>query len=178
MTLKKLKLINIIIIFLLSFLAHNLYKWLPNTLTSIFFPVNESIFEHMKIIATCFLFYGICEFFLLKFFHISFSNYLFSIITCIIAGILFYLILFLPIYFFISRSMIVTIGLLFITYIFMNILSYFILTLHPIAHVNTISIGLIIALYVLFGYFTYQPPHCYPFFDTVEEKYGINEYLL
>ena len=100
MTLKKLKLINIVVIFLLSFLAHNLYEWVPNTFTSIFFPVNESIFEHMKIIATCFLFYGFFEFFLLQFLHISFSNYLFSLIVCIISGILFYLLLFLPIYFF------------------------------------------------------------------------------
>ena len=59
MNLKKLKVINIVIVFLLSFLAHNLYKWFPNTFTAIFFPVNESIFEHMKIIATSFLFYGI-----------------------------------------------------------------------------------------------------------------------
>ena len=178
MTLKKLKLINIVVIFLLSFLAHNLYEWVPNTFTSIFFPVNESIFEHMKIIATCFLFYGFFEFFLLQFLHISFSNYLFSLIVCIISGILFYLLLFLPIYFFISRSMIITIGLLFITYIFMNIVSYFILSFQPIVHVEKASIVLIIALYTLFGYLTYCPPHCYLFFDTAEEKYGINEYLL
>ena len=66
MNLKKVKIINVFAVFLLSFLAHNIYKWFPNTITSIFFPVNESIFEHMKIISTCFLFYGIFEFFIIK----------------------------------------------------------------------------------------------------------------
>ena len=78
MNLKKIKIINVFGVFLLSFLAHNMYKWCPNTFTSIFFSVNESIFEHMKILATCFLFYGIFEFFIIKHFNIEINNYLFS----------------------------------------------------------------------------------------------------
>lgn len=178
MNLKKLKILNIVIIFLLSFLAHNLYNWFPNTFTSIFFPVNESIFEHMKIIATCFLFYGIIEFFLLKYFKITFSNYLLSLFLSATLGIIFYLVLYIPIYLFISRSMIFTIVLLFITYILMNIISYYILNQKQVGYLENVSIIFIIVLYLMFGYFTYQPPHNFLFFDTVDEKYGINEYLL
>ena len=38
------------IIFILSTLFHSLYNYLPCFLTSIIVPVNESIFEHMKMI--------------------------------------------------------------------------------------------------------------------------------
>lgn len=178
MNLKKVKIINVFAVFLLSFLAHNIYKWFPNTITSIFFPVNESIFEHMKIISTCFLFYGILEFFIIKHFNIKFNNYLFSCFLSVLLGIIIYLIIFVPIHLFISRSMFIPIILLFIVYIFMNIISYYILTINEIPHIENISIILVIALYILFGYLTYKPPHIFLFFDTVLEKYGINEYLV
>ena len=178
MNLKKLKIINCFMIFLLSFLAHNMYKWYPNTITSIFFPVNESIFEHMKILATCFLFYGIFEFFVIKHFNIKINNYLFSCFLSILLGIIVYLIIFIPIHLFISRSMLIPIILLFLVYIFMNFISYYILTKDKIPYIENISIFLIIFLYLIFGYLTYKPPHIFLFFDTVEEKYGINEYLV
>lgn len=178
MNLKKVKIINVILVFLISFLAHNIYEWFPNTFTAIFFPVNESIFEHMKIIVTCFIFYGIFEFLILKLLHIPFSNYLLSLFLSTTLGIIFYLIIYIPIYLFISRSMIFTIGLLFITYIIMNIISYFILQYKGIPYLENLSITFIILVYILFGSLTYNPPHNFLFFDTVEEKYGINEYLL
>lgn len=178
MNLKKIKIINIFGVFLLSFLAHNMYKWFPNTITSIFFPVNESIFEHMKIISTCFLFYGIFEFLIIEHFNIKINNYLFSCFTSILLGIIVYLIIFVPIHLFISRSMLIPIILLFLIYIFMNFISYFILTKSKISYIENISVFLIIFLYLIFGYLTYKPPHIFLFFDTVSEKYGINEYLI
>ena len=45
------------IIFILSTLFHSLYNYLPCFLTSIIVPVNESIFEHMKMIFTSYMFY-------------------------------------------------------------------------------------------------------------------------
>ena len=178
MNLKKIKILNVVVVFLLSFLAHEFYKWFPNTFTSILFPVNESIFEHMKIFATCFLFYGIFEFFLLKYSHIKFSNYTLSLFLSVTLGIIFYLIVYVPIYFLISRSMFFTIGLMLVTYIVMNIISYYILTKDRFNFLENISPFLIILLYIMFGYLTYRPPHNFLFFDTVEEKYGISDYLL
>ena len=49
MTLKKWKVISCIGIFLLSALLHFIYDWFPSFFTSLFFPVNESIWEHNKI---------------------------------------------------------------------------------------------------------------------------------
>ena len=75
---KKYKIIGIFALFLLSFLWHFGYDILPNFFTSILFPVNESIWEHMKIFWGVILFYGIIEYFLLKRENIKVSNYLFT----------------------------------------------------------------------------------------------------
>ena len=46
---KKFVIINSLLTFVIGFLVHNVYMWLPNIVTTIF-PVNESLFEHMKLI--------------------------------------------------------------------------------------------------------------------------------
>ena len=46
---KKIKIIGFFIMMCLSFLSHFMYEWCDNFLFSIFFPVNESIWEHMKL---------------------------------------------------------------------------------------------------------------------------------
>lgn len=177
MNLKKFKIINVCTVFILSFFAHFVYEWFPNIITSIFFPINESIFEHMKIFVTCFLFYGIIEFILFKKFKIEFNNYLFSLFTSSFLGVIFYLAIFIPIYFYIGHSMFISITLMFITYIFMNVISYYILKSKYIPYLENLSIVFIIFLYVAFGFLTYNPPHNFLFLDIVEEKYGIDEPL-
>lgn len=169
---KKVKILNIIIVFMLSFLAHNFYQMFPNIITSIFFPVNESIFEHMKIIATCYLLYSILEYYILKYMGLKVNNFLLSNIISIIVGIIFYLILFLPAHFLISRNMIVPIIILLITYIFMNYISYLLYKTKKL-NLDLVSIVLIIILYLTFIFLTYCPPHIYLFYDTLKEGYGI-----
>ena len=61
MSLKKLKILGIIIAFLSCFLLHYLYELLPCFVVSIFAPVNESIFEHMKIIFSSILLSGVIQ---------------------------------------------------------------------------------------------------------------------
>jgi hypothetical protein len=41
---------------------------------------------------------------------------------------------------------------------------------------NTLSVPIIIIIYLGFIYLTYNPPHKFIFFDILNEKYGINEY--
>ena len=65
MNLKKIKIINVIGTFLLCFLIHEAYSIFPNTLFSIFFPVNESIWEHMKMLFTAILVFGLIEYLML-----------------------------------------------------------------------------------------------------------------
>ena len=46
---KKYIILNIILTFIMGFLVHNIYNWYPSFITSIF-PVNESLYEHIKLI--------------------------------------------------------------------------------------------------------------------------------
>ena len=41
---------------------------------------------------------------------------------------------------------------------------------------NTLSVPIIIIIYLGFIYLTYNPPHKFIFYDILNEKYGINEY--
>ena len=48
----------------------------------------------------------------------------------------------------------------------------------PINYQKEISIVFIIIVYVLMAILTFKAPHRELFFDTDEEKYGINDYLI
>ena len=175
MNLKTLKLIAAINIFLISFLAHFFYDFLPNTITSILFPVNESIFEHMKIIFTSTLLYGIIDYILLKLNNIKFNNFIFQLFFTSFISIPIFLIIYLPIRFIIGEYLIITLIILFITYLISSIISYNILTSKSKPLLNIISIPLIILIYIIFTYFTYNPPKNFFFLDTLTNNYGISK---
>lgn len=175
MNLKKVKIISIFSIFLLSFLSHFIYTWIPNTLTSFLFPVNESIWEHMKIIVTSYIIYGFVDYIILRKNNLIHNNFLFQLICVPIMGIIIYLIIFLPIYNLIGESMIVSIGLLLFVYILMPILSYYFLKEEDNKLLKYVSIPLIIVVYIIFIYFTYNPPRNYIFYDTNKNVYGLDK---
>ncbi len=177
MSLKTIKIIGFFVIFLLCFPFHFLYDWLPNSLFSIFFPVNESIWEHMKLIYTSFVFYGIFDYILLRKNKINFNNFLVQLFLIPIIAIFIYLIIFIPIYKMIGENMIISIGLLAVVILIEQILSYFILQYKEIKYQNIIGIIGIILIYIIFGYLTYKPIENYIFYDTVKDKYGINIYV-
>lgn len=177
MNLKAIKIIGFFVIFLLCFPFHFLYDWLPNSLFSIFFPVNESIWEHMKLIYTSFVFYGIFDYILLRKNKINFNNFLIQLFLIPIIAIFIYLIIFIPIYKMIGENMIVSIGLLAVVILIEQIFSYFILQYKEIKYQNIIGIIGIILVYIIFGYLTYKPIENYIFYDTVKDKYGFNIYI-
>ena len=74
MTLKKIKIINVFFLFFLSFLWHFAYDLIPCKLTALFFPVNESIWEHMKIIYGVLIIGSLLEWFLCKKNNIKINN--------------------------------------------------------------------------------------------------------
>ncbi len=169
----KLKILATIGIFITSFLSHEMYKLIPNTLISFFFPVNESIFEHMKIIYTSTLLYGIIDYTLLKKEKITFHNFPLQLYLTSFLGIILYLIIYLPINYFIKEFLPLSIFLLLIVYGIMQILSFHLLTKKPLKVLNKISIALIIITYINFIILTYNPPHNFLFYDTTTKTYGI-----
>lgn len=176
MNLKKSRIISIIGIFILCFISHFLYSWIPSGLTSIFFPVNESIWEHMKMIFTSIILYGIIDYIILNKFNIKYNNYFLSLFITAFISIPIYLSIYLPIFYKIGENMFINIGLMLIVIIITQVIAYYILNSNDNKLLNYLSIVLIIICYIIFGYLTYHPIKSEIFFDTQDEKYGINNY--
>lgn len=177
MNFKKIKMIDVFIIFILCFLFHNLYKWFPNVLFSIFFPVNESIWEHMKIIFDGIIISYIFDYEMCKRYKIKVNNLLCSSVISSILSIVLFLIIYLPLYLKFGENMFVTLLLLFITICVSQIISYYI-TIKKELNYNMVWICIIIISYISFGFLTYYPPKNFLFYDTIEDKYGINIYTI
>lgn len=169
------KLITISVIFILGFIFHSMYDWFPNRLSLIFFPVNESIWEHMKMLASMILMGSITEYILSKLFKVKFNNFSLNAFLVIILNIFLYLIIYLPVYYHYGEVMWFTISWLLISIIITQISSYFILTSKPKKILNYLSLVLIPCIFVLFTYLTYHPFKTDLFYDSVTKTYGLNK---
>ena len=176
MNLKKSRIISTISIFLLCFLFHFIYEWLPSSITAIFFPVNESIWEHMKLLFSAIIFYGIIDFIILQKYKIKYNNFFISLFVSALTIIPIYLTMFLPIYYKTGENMVITIFIMLLSIIISQVISYHILKAKNLDKLNVFSLILIIISYIIFAYLTYKPIKNELFFDTQEEKYGINNY--
>ena len=172
LNLKKLKIINVVIFFALSFLWHFVYDLIPNFVTAIFFPVNESIWEHMKIIFGVIIFGSLISLILMEKFKIKYNNFYVEIIIKAILGVIFYLAIFIPLYNIFGENMFISITLMLITYIVMEFIGYKILLLDEL-NIKILPIILIILSYILFALLTFYPPHYSIFFDETKLIYGI-----
>ena len=123
------------------------------------------------------LIFSIVEYFLYKKYRVNHNNFALSVFLEISLSIVIFLIIYLPIYHFTGSVFVLNLIVLFISIYFVNIISFYILKLRPL-HKEIISIIGIILVYILFGILTYFPPENYLFFDTLENKYGINIYEL
>lgn len=176
MNLKKIKLVAVIGIFIISFISHFAYDLFPNIIFSFIFPVNESIWEHMKIIFTSTLLYGIIDYQLLKKYKIKYNNFTFQLYFTAISSILIYLVIYIQLYKIFGEKLFISIILLLLVYMVSQWISYNILKAKNIKLLNILTIPIILTTYILFIYLTYNPIHNYLFYDKTNEKYGINEY--
>lgn len=175
MNLKKIKVIGVIVIFLLTVLFHFLYDWFPNVIFSIFFPVNESIWEHMKLLYTGILVWGLIEYIIIKTKNIKVYNFWYQLFLTAFSSIIVYLIIYLPLYSLFGENIVVSISLLILVIILEQVFSYYLLTTKndkPL--LNKLAIAMIILFYMVFITLTYNPIKNYIFYDTQDNKYGIN----
>jgi hypothetical protein len=126
MNLTKSKVISTITIFALCFVFHFVYDVMPSPITAIFFPVNESIWEHMKIIYTSYLIYSMIDYFWLKKDN-KFNNFLLQLFLVPLIGIILYLIIYIPLYNMFKENMVISILLLFLIIVAEQLISYYIL---------------------------------------------------
>ena len=174
---KKIKFIGVIVIFLLTILYHFLYDLLPNPVFSLFFPVNESIWEHMKLLYSGIFTWGIVEYFVLNKKGISYRNFWSSLFINMVTSVMIYLIMYLPLYNVFGENMVISIGLLIVVIVLEEIFSYYLLSYSKENKIlDRVSVLLIVLGFFVFLCFTYDPPRNYVFYDIVSNKYGIDIY--
>lgn len=171
---KKLKIIGAILAFGLAFPLHFLYEKLPNFITSIFAPVNESIWEHMKILFGGIILSGVIQKIIIKVKHEKMNNICFSNFIGAISSIPIFLIIYLPLYDIIGESMILAISVMLIAIVIAEIISYLIMEKDNLKLEN-LTIFLVIIVYIIFTVLTYYPLKIDLFKDQKKDIYGINE---
>ena len=172
MSIKKLKIISVISIFLLSFLVHYGYNLIPSFLTSIFFPINESLFEHMKLISTCYLIWSLIEYKLLD----NKTNFKSNIIISITFNIVIFLLLYYPYFLNFDHNLFITLLIYLISIILTQILSYYILNMKKDLFLNKYFIIFIILIIIINIIFTYFPLKTNFFIDYMNKKIGFSNY--
>ena len=172
MTLKKWKFISVLLIFLLSALFHFIYDWFPNFFTSLFFPVNESIGEHNKIIVGSFLFWAIIE----KIYYKKKKNVIFAESISSLVCMILVMLIFTPVYLYILKTndnMIVTFGIFILAIIISQIVSYKLLQKEYYSKLEELGIILFVIFFLINIIFTYYPPKVALFYDYTNKIYGL-----
>ncbi len=160
--------LNSILIFLLCSLFHFMYNFFPCFLTGLFFPVNESIFEHLKMINSAVIVFSLISNLFYKEENLFFRTYLRSMSEIIIL-----LIIYLPCYYLFGEVMILTLIILFIAILLGEIIVSKISKERHYLYINTVSAIIIIINIIMFSYFTYNPPMMELFKDPKDKIYGI-----
>lgn len=169
---KKLKVLSVVIAFALCFPLHFLYDKFPNFITSIFAPVNESIWEHMKILFGSIILSGVIQKIIILVKKENVNNICFSNFIGALTSIPIFLIMFLPIYYTIGENMFVAITIMLITIIIAEIISYKIMNKQNL-NLEKATIVFVIAVYIIFTTLTYYPIKNNIFMDPKTKSYGI-----
>ena len=164
MKIKTLKIIGTIISFILPFILHFLYDLFPNFLTSIISPVNESIWEHMKILFGSIIISGIIQKIIAKRKKVPANNICFSNFLSALLSIPLFLIIYLPINYILGENLIVTLIIMFIVILLVQILSYYIMKIKDLKF-EKITIIFTIIVYIIFTILTYYPLNNYLFIE-------------
>lgn len=171
MNIKNIKIIGTIIACIFPFLLHSLYDVFPYFITSIFLPINESIWEHMKLLFTSIMISSVIEKLIIKYKNYNINNLYFSNFIAAISSIPIFLIIFLPIYYLFGECFIITIIIMFISIIISELISYKIIKMHNF-RLEEITILLVILVFILFIILTYYPLNIDIFIDNTNKIIG------
>ena len=161
--------ISSIIIYALTFISHFLFDIIQNDIIAVFFNTNESIFQHMKMVFTCFFVFYFILFIVRRRFH--FENVFLTNLIASISCIAFFLIIYIPTYLRFGENMIFTFILLWISILFGQYISSPILKKTDYKKTEILSIIIISLIFVIGGYLTYYPIENFIFWDPQHETY-------
>jgi hypothetical protein len=161
------------VIFLLGSLFHFIFELTgSHAAAGAFFPVNESVFEHLKLTFWPSL---ICWGFSYRFIKDNAHNYFLSRAAALLVMPAITLILF---YGYTSltgwENVFIDIGIFLLAVAGGQMAGYWLLKRNPLpVWLSGISVFLIVAIGFIYVYFTYYPPHVSMFMDSNTNSYGI-----
>lgn len=164
-------LISSIIIFGISFPSHFLFDIFQNDIIAALFPANESIFQHMKMVFSCFFIFYLGLWILRK--RFNYHNLFLVNIVSVLSCITIFLIIYIPVYLRFGEYMIFTLILLFITILFGQYIGSLLIDRKDNKWHDTISIICIFIIFIINGYLTYNPIKNFIFWDPEHETYEI-----
>ena len=171
--LKYIEVLGVIFTILLGTILHFTYKWSgDNQVVALFSPMNESIWEHLKMLFFPYMLYAILEY---VYIGRNYPNFITAKCFGVICGLV--LIPFVcTIYMSILGTSIVVVDIiLFILAIVLSyVISYYIM-MKKTLKANSICIVVTIVITVVFFLFTLYPPNSSLFYDPISHSYGINE---
>ena len=170
---KKFIILNIFLTFIMGFFVHGIYGWFPSVVTSIF-PINESLFEHMKLIFWSPILSVLLLLLYFKHRNISFNNIFFGLAVNIFFNIIIFYLIYLPVYHAYGSNLVLTLIIYFITIILSNYLYYLIINMNNNNKLNFLSIIFLVITNFILIYFTYHPLKIDFFKDPTNNDYGIN----
>lgn len=170
-------LLSIIFIFLLGSLFHFAYDFTGKLIElAPFFPVNESIFEHLKLTVYPILFWQLIGYLILKNrTRIIFKNWFISItISIIISSFLTLSLYYIAVGAFSIHSTVIDIFIYFISIMFGQLLGLHIYTKYEDnKKIFLLSIVIILCILIIFTLCTFFPPRLPLFMESSTGRYGI-----
>jgi hypothetical protein len=166
----KLEIISFLFTLIFSTVFHFLYEWTGECkLIAPFLPVNESVWEHGKLLFMPYLLFAVIEYFLIPDKH----NYIFAKCLSLAISVPFMIVLFYTYSGILGFNvLLIDIAITFIIVFIMNYLSYNILISDKTYKNNTVIV-IAILFFIMFILFTFFPPHINLFLDTTDNTYGI-----
>lgn len=171
---KQLRLAGIVAIIILGFLLHYSYSWTSSLkIIGVFVPVNESVWEHLKLGYWSLVLFSIFEYLSIKG---NANNYYVAKIIGILSLETTILIIFYSCTFITGKHILLIDILSYVLGVILcQYLTYAFFRFEPFPmFINRISLTLFISLGLLFGITTYYPPHIELFKDFNSGTYGIS----
>ena len=154
----------------LTFISHFMYNIFPNAIVASFFPINESVWEHMKLFVTPAVLTFALEMIYMKIKRICIQNNYLSLLIEIMSSIGLFLTIFLPYYYRFHHNIIITLIMMFISIIFAKYLGYIIVSEKNELILNIFAIPIILIIIIINIIFTFYPLNNPLFIDITKNS--------
>jgi Family of unknown function (DUF6512) len=169
---KKWEMVGIIIIILLGTLSHFAYDWSnQHPFLALITPINESVWEHLKLAFYPILIYASIEYLLIGDPN---KNFLFAKILGAITACMLIIFLFYGYTTFMKENIIIDIIIFMLSVAAAQLISYgTIQSKIYFGGINYLAILVLVASVLVFSSYTYEPPHTDPFIDSKTNTSGL-----